>query len=89
MNLGKLFKTGALLTGVLSVGLSAALTSAQADNFKIRIAAGHPAPPLASVNQLQKTFVPNVHILRVLTDGITVVIIFISSKINHNRKGRL
>ena len=60
MNLGKIFKTGALLTGVITIGLSAALTSAQADNFKIRIAAGHPAPPLASVNQLQKTFVPNV-----------------------------
>ena len=47
MNLGKIFKTGALLTGVITIGLSAALTSAQADNFKIRIAAGHPAPPLA------------------------------------------
>ena len=60
MNLTKTLKSGALLTAIISVGLSAALTTAHADNFKIRIAAGHPAPPLAQVNQVQKTFVPNV-----------------------------
>jgi TRAP-type C4-dicarboxylate transport system substrate-binding protein len=31
-----------------------------AESFTFRIAAGHPAPPLATVNQLQKTFVPNI-----------------------------
>ena len=35
-------------------------STAIADSFTLRIAAGHPAPPLSPVNQLQKTFVPNV-----------------------------
>ncbi len=46
--------------GVLAVAAAATTTSAIADSFTFRIAAGHPAAPLASVNQLQKTFVPNV-----------------------------
>ena len=46
--------------GVLAAGLAAFQTPALADNFNLRIAAGHPAAPLASVNQLNKTFVPNV-----------------------------
>jgi len=46
--------------GVMAVAAAATTTSAVADSFTLRIAAGHPAAPLASVNQLQKTFVPNV-----------------------------
>ncbi len=46
--------------GAISVGLVFSASGATADNFKLRIAAGHPAPPLSPVNQLQKTFVPNV-----------------------------
>jgi TRAP-type C4-dicarboxylate transport system substrate-binding protein len=44
---------------VLALGLFAA-TPAVADSFTFRIAAGHPAAPLSTVNQLQKTFVPNI-----------------------------
>jgi len=44
----------------ISVGLVFPASSAIADSFTLRIAAGHPAPPLSPVNQLQKTFVPNV-----------------------------
>ena len=44
----------------MAVAATATTTSALADNFNIRIAAGHPAAPLATVNQLNKTFVPNV-----------------------------
>ena len=50
-----LWKLGACF----AIGLVAAVP-AQADNFTFRIAAGHPAAPLSTVNQLQKTFVPNV-----------------------------
>ena len=46
--------------GLMAVAATATTTSALADNFNIRIAAGHPAAPLATVNQLNKTFVPNV-----------------------------
>ncbi len=46
--------------GAISVGLVFSASTAIADNFTLRIAAGHPAPPLSPVNQLQKTFVPNV-----------------------------
>ncbi len=46
--------------GVLAVAAAATTTSAVADSFTLRIAAGHPSAPLASVNQLNKTFVPNV-----------------------------
>ena len=59
----KAFKTlahGTLLAGAAAIGLTVALAPAQADSFTLRIAAGHPAPPLAQVNQVQKTFVPNV-----------------------------
>ena len=48
------------LGACVAVGLIAA-GPAQADNsFTFRIAAGHPAAPLSTVNQIQKTFVPNV-----------------------------
>ena len=46
--------------GVIAVAAAATTTTAVADNFNLRIAAGHPAAPLATVNQLNKTFVPNV-----------------------------
>ena len=46
--------------GVLAVAAAATTTSAVADTFTLRIAAGHPSAPLASVNQLHKPFVPNV-----------------------------
>ena len=49
-----------LIMGAAAVSLTSIVTIAQSDNFKIRIAAGHPAPPLAVVNQIQKTLVPNV-----------------------------
>jgi TRAP-type C4-dicarboxylate transport system substrate-binding protein len=51
---------GTLLAGAAAIGLTVAFAPAQAENFTLRIAAGHPAPPLAQVNQVQKTFVPNV-----------------------------
>jgi TRAP-type C4-dicarboxylate transport system substrate-binding protein len=51
---------GAAASGVLALGLSAAASVASADSFTFRIAAGHPSAPLAQVNQLNKTFVPNV-----------------------------
>jgi C4-dicarboxylate-binding protein DctP len=47
------------LGACLAVGLVAAMP-ARADSFTFRIAAGHPAAPLSTVNQLNKTFVPNV-----------------------------
>jgi C4-dicarboxylate-binding protein DctP len=50
----------AAAAGVLAVAAAATTTSAVADSFTLRIAAGHPSAPLASVNQLNKTFVPNV-----------------------------
>ncbi len=46
--------------GAISAGMVFSASTAIADNFTLRIAAGHPAPPLSPVNQLQKTFVPNV-----------------------------
>ncbi len=46
--------------GLISAGMVFAAPAAFADKFTLRIAAGHPAPPLSPVNQLQKTFVPNV-----------------------------
>ena len=46
------------MAGVVGLVMSASVASA--DNFNLRIAAGHPAAPLAQVNQLEKTFVPNV-----------------------------
>ena len=48
------------LFGAVVLATSVVGSNAQADNFTLRIAAGHPAPPLSPVNQLQKTFVPNV-----------------------------
>ena len=47
--------------GAISAGLVfSASTAIASKSFTLRIAAGHPAPPLSPVNQLQKTFVPNV-----------------------------
>ena len=46
--------------GLISAGMVFSASTAIADSFTLRIAAGHPAPPLSPVNQLQKTFVPNV-----------------------------
>jgi len=40
-------RRGTLLTGAAMTGLTAAFAPAQAENFTLRIAAGHPAPPLA------------------------------------------
>ena len=54
------FTRGTLLAGAAVIALTVAFAPAQAENFTLRIAAGHPAPPLAQVNQIQKTFVPNV-----------------------------
>ena len=54
------FIQSALFTGTLTVALAAFQPSAGAETFTLRIAAGHPAAPLSQVNQLQKTFVPNV-----------------------------
>jgi len=51
---------GVAAAGVIAFAAAATATSAFADSFTFRIAAGHPAAPLATVNQLQKTFVPNV-----------------------------
>jgi C4-dicarboxylate-binding protein DctP len=50
----------AAIFGAVAVGLAASAGGAIADSFIVRIAAGHPAPPLSTVNQLNKTFVPNV-----------------------------
>ena len=52
-------KSLGILGACLTIGLITA-APVQADNFTFRIAAGHPAAPLSTVNQLQKTFVPNV-----------------------------
>lgn len=49
-----------LTAAILTTGMALSQTTALADNFNLRIAAGHPAAPLAQVNQLQKTLVPNV-----------------------------
>jgi TRAP-type C4-dicarboxylate transport system substrate-binding protein len=46
--------------GAITAGMVLSASTASAESFTLRIAAGHPAPPLATVNQLQKTFVPNV-----------------------------
>jgi len=46
--------------GLMALAATATATPALADNFNLRIAAGHPAAPLATVNQANKTFVPNV-----------------------------
>jgi C4-dicarboxylate-binding protein DctP len=51
---------GAVAAAVLAIGLGAASSSASAESFTWRIAAGHPSAPLAQVNQVNKTFVPNV-----------------------------
>lgn len=48
------------LFGAVVLATSVVGSNAHADSFTLRIAAGHPAPPLSPVNQLQKTFVPNV-----------------------------
>jgi TRAP-type C4-dicarboxylate transport system substrate-binding protein len=48
------------LAGAAVVALTAAATTAQSESFTVRIAAGHPTAPLSQVNQLNKTFVPNV-----------------------------
>ena len=48
------------IASAVAVGFAASAGGAIADSFIVRIAAGHPAPPLSTVNQLQKTFVPNV-----------------------------
>ena len=60
MKLNSTVTKSVLTAGALTAGLVMAQTSALADNFNLRIAAGHPSAPLASVNQLNKTFVPNV-----------------------------
>ncbi|MBO6782539.1 MAG: C4-dicarboxylate TRAP transporter substrate-binding protein [Alphaproteobacteria bacterium] len=51
---------GAVAVGAFVAAFAVTQMPAQADNFTLRIAAGHPSAPLASVNQLNKTFVPNV-----------------------------
>ncbi|MEP4378954.1 MAG: C4-dicarboxylate TRAP transporter substrate-binding protein [Alphaproteobacteria bacterium] len=49
-----------LAAGAFAAAFAFTQNAAVADSFTLRIAAGHPAAPLAQVNQLQKTFVPNV-----------------------------
>ncbi|MBO6784795.1 MAG: hypothetical protein JJ899_16190, partial [Alphaproteobacteria bacterium] len=53
-------RTAILAPAAAAVGLMMSYSAASAETFNWRIAAGHPAAPLAQVNQLQKTFVPNV-----------------------------
>jgi C4-dicarboxylate-binding protein DctP len=50
---------GFAVAGLVAAGLMTA-SAAQAESFTVRIAAGHPSAPLSTVNQLNKTFVPNV-----------------------------
>ena len=50
----------ALFAGTVTFGMATFQAPSVADSFTMRIAAGHPAAPLSQVNQLQKTFVPNV-----------------------------
>lgn len=59
------FKSGIIgkslaVAGAAAVAVTLGTSVAQADSFTWRIAAGHPSAPLATVNQLNKTFVPNV-----------------------------
>jgi len=51
---------GVATAGLMAIAATATATPAFADNFNLRIAAGHPSAPLATVNQANKTFVPNV-----------------------------
>jgi len=60
VELKKNIARSALLAGAVAFGATLLNSAASADSFTLRIAAGHPAAPLAPVNQLQKTFVPNV-----------------------------
>lgn len=60
MNLNRIIPSNAWTVGIVAVGLSLAQSPASAENFNLRIAAGHPSAPLSQVNQLNKTFVPNV-----------------------------
>ena len=60
MKLNPTIAKSVLTAGILTAGLVMSQTAVLADNFNLRIAAGHPSAPLASVNQLNKTFVPNV-----------------------------
>ncbi len=48
------------VAGTVAAGLTLGASAVQADSFTFRIAAGHPSAPLATVNQLNKTFVPHV-----------------------------
>jgi len=61
MKVTNMFAGKALATaGIVATGLTLGASVAQADSFTLRIAAGHPSAPLATVNQANKTFVPNV-----------------------------
>jgi C4-dicarboxylate-binding protein DctP len=61
MKVTTMFAGKALATaGIVATGLTLGASVAQADSFTLRIAAGHPSAPLATVNQANKTFVPNV-----------------------------
>jgi hypothetical protein len=60
VNLNRIIPSNAWTVGIVAVGLSLAQSPASAENFNLRIAAGHPSAPLSQVNQLNKTFVPNV-----------------------------
>ena len=46
--------------GALAVGVALAAMPAQADDFVLRLGAGHPSAPVTSLNQANKTFVPRV-----------------------------
>ena len=61
MILGNVLSGRALaFAGAVSTGIVLSASAAQADSFTFRVAAGHPSAPLAQVNQVNKTFVPNV-----------------------------
>ena len=60
MNLYRNFLSNACTVGIVAASLGLFPSMAGAENFNLRIAAGHPSAPLSQVNQLNKTFVPNV-----------------------------
>ena len=60
MNTFDALTRGALAVGALAIGLTVAQTTAQADEFVLRVSAGLPSAPLVPIDQVNKTLVPNV-----------------------------
>lgn len=56
----RVFARGAIASGAIVVARALTVGSVEADNLTWRIAAGHPAAPVSTVNQLRKAFLPNV-----------------------------